>query len=112
MKLKLENRREEVTGVRSVCRHVILRTRIEILFATSHRRGHALVLLTQLPPRLVVIVWSNLAGENSPTPLIDKIPKRQKRDLVERAVEQETDIGGRLRNGLNQPQLLEIRRRD
>ena len=55
MKLKLQNVGEKVSRVRRVCRDVVLRARIEVRFGSRQRSRHTLILLAQLPPRLVVV---------------------------------------------------------
>src|SRR6185369_14953054 len=102
----------EIARVWRVCRDVILRSRIEILLAARHRRGYALILLAQLPPRVVVIVWPNLARKDFPAPLVHEIAKRQKCDLVQRSIQQKTDIRALVRNLVDQPELLQVRGRN
>jgi hypothetical protein len=72
VELELVNARKELARIGSVVGNVIFSARIEIRFATIHRRRHALVLLPQCPPRPVVIGGFHLARENFPAPFVDQ----------------------------------------
>ena len=91
---------------------MILRAGIEILFAAWHWRRYSLISLAQLPPRFVVIVWSNFTRKDFPAPLVYEIPKRKKRDFIQRPIQQESDVRRWLRDFIDQPELFQVRRRD
>src|SRR4051794_14943222 len=88
VELELQDVREEVARVRSVCRDVILGAWIEISLRAGHRRGYALILLAQLPPAFVVVRWSDLAIEHLPAPLVDHQSEGQERHFLQRFVQQ------------------------
>ena len=87
---------------------MILRAWIEIGFGTLHRRRHALVFQTQLPPRLVVFLGRNLAGEHLPSPFVDHQRERQERDLLQSLVQQQPQVFGTVRHAFEQSDLLQI----
>src|SRR5882672_2709648 len=84
LELELHDERQEIARVRYVRRDVILRARVEVLFGAAVRRGDALVLAAQFPPRSVVVLGLDLARENLPAPLVDELAEGQEGDLVER----------------------------
>jgi hypothetical protein len=71
MKLKLQDVGQKVAHVRHVRGYVILGARVEVLLAPGHWRRNTLVFPPQFPPRLVVFLRRDLAGEHLPAPLID-----------------------------------------
>src|SRR5262249_46476748 len=98
LELELQNTRKKVAYVRSVRRYVILGPGIEVLLAAFYRRRHALILRLQVPPRFVVFPRSDLPGKNLPSPLVDRKSEGQESDLVERHLQQVTDVGALRRN--------------
>src|SRR5262245_64537518 len=93
MKLKLENRGQEVARVRNAGGNMIFCPRVEVLFGALDRGDNSLILLPQLPPGLVVFLWSNLSRKHLPAPLVDQKSKRQECDLVQGHPHQQNKIG-------------------
>src|SRR3989442_6982122 len=54
----------------------------------------------------------DLSGKDFPTPLIDQETEWQERDLLERLIEEQSDIAGRIGRLIEQSDLHEIFRRD
>src|SRR5262245_26349125 len=112
MELELKNIRKKVARVRDISRDVILCSRIEKFFATLGDGSNALVLQTKVPPRFVVIVRFDFSGKHFPSPLIDQQAEREKSDLLQRTIQQQSDVARSVRCFLQQPDLYEIFRRD
>ena len=112
MELELQDVREEVARVRHAARHVVLGAGIEGVGRPLVGRGHALVLLAQLPPQVVVAVGADFAGEHLPAPLVDQQAERQEGDFLQRLPHQQAEVSGRVRRLLEQADLLQVRRRD
>src|SRR5213075_811034 len=93
VELELQDERQEISCVRRVARNVVFRSRIEVLLAARDRRGNALILLAQFPPRLVVVGRLDLSAEHAPAPLIDELAEGQERNLVERHLHLLVDDG-------------------
>src|SRR5258705_12863006 len=106
MKLELQNRRQKITRIRSVGCDVVFRTGIESLFAARRGRRPSLILLAQIPPGLVVVVRTDFTRENFPPPLIYQVTERQEGDLVERSIQEETNIGALVRRLVDQANLF------
>src|SRR5690606_13708556 len=82
--LELEAVGEEVARLRHARGSVALAARVAVLLAARARRGHALVLLAQLPPRPIVLLRPDPAREPLPAPMVHEQPARQERALLER----------------------------
>ncbi len=97
LELELQNERQEVARVRRVAGDVVLGARIEVFLRARDRRGDALIVFTQLPPAGIVLIRLNLAGEDFPAPLIDKLAPGQEHDLIQRPLHLRIDHGFRVR---------------
>ena len=96
MELELQDVGQEVAHVRRVRRPTwYFAPGSKNCLAAGRGRRDALVLQAQLPPRLVVVVGRDLAGEDLPAPLVDQQAERQEGDLVERPREQQADVARR-----------------
>ena len=91
---------------------MIFRAGVKIALRAVHRRGHALVFFPQRPPRLVVIRRFHFAGKYLPAPLVHQQAEGQESNFVKRPSQQQRNIGRGRRHLLNQPDLLQIFRRD
>src|SRR6185295_9088662 len=100
---------QKVTRVRCVGRHMIFGASVKVLFAARRRRRQSLILRAQIPPAFVVVLWFDFAGENFPTPLIDEITKRQKRNFIERTLQQKSNVRVLVRHLIDQTDLLKVR---
>src|SRR5689334_5950326 len=85
VKLELQDIREEIAGVRDVCRHVILRARIEEFLTPRSNRCDALILQAEIPPCFVVVVGRHFSRKYFPAPLVNEETERNKRYFLERA---------------------------
>src|SRR6266849_246370 len=83
-----------------------------MLLAPGNGRRDALVLEAQLPPRLVVFLRRHFSREDLPAPLVDQQTERQEGDLLQRLLEQQADVFGRIRRLLQKSELRKILRRD
>ena len=81
---------------------------VEVGLGTFRRRRDALIFAAQVPPRLIVFVGRNFAGEDFPAPLIDEQSERQEGDLLESLVQQQADVLRGIGRFVEQPQLHQI----
>src|SRR5437870_13665396 len=72
MKLELQDRSQEVARIGHIGRHVILCRGIKIRLGALYGRSDSLILLSQFPPRLVVILRLDLPGKDTPAPLVNE----------------------------------------
>ncbi len=82
--------------------------RIEIRFRALHWRGHALIFLAQFPPSLVVVLGLDLTGEDAPAPLVDQQSEWQERDLLQRLVHEQAEVGIRAGHLTDEVDLLQV----
>src|SRR5713101_7090629 len=112
VKLELQNKGQEITRVRNIGGHVILRAGIEVGLGSWNRRGYPLIFTAKFPPGFVVIGGLDFARENFPAPLVDQQAERKEGDFLERALEQQGDVSGRRRNAIDQADFLQVFRRN
>src|SRR5262245_52123022 len=96
MELELENVRKEVSRIRNVSRHVILRSRIKELVTARGDRSNALVFQAKVPPGLVVVFRFDFTGKDFPSPLIDQQTEWKECNFFQGAIEQQADIARRI----------------
>jgi len=92
VELELEDVRQEIARVRCVAGHVILGAGVEGIRGALTGRCHALVLLAQGPPEVVVTIRPHFAGKYFPAPLVDHQAERQERDLLKRLLHQQAQV--------------------
>ena len=81
MKLELQDVRQEIARVRGVVGDVVLGAGVEELLTTRRRRGDALVLQPQIPPRAVVPIGFTSPANTFHRQLVDQQTEGEKRDL-------------------------------
>ena len=112
MKLELQNVRQEIARVGNVGRHVVFCSGVEVLLAARRGRGNALVLQSQGPPGLVVLLGRDLTGKDLPSPLIDEKSKGQEGDFFQRLLHEQAQILGGIGRLVEQPEFHQVFRRD
>src|ERR1035437_2147107 len=93
LKLELKHEGKEKARVGNVAGNVVFRAGIEIGFSAFHGWNDALVFAAEIPPGFVVFRRRNFPGEHFPAPFVDHQAERQKRDLFERAMKEQSNIG-------------------
>ena len=112
VKLELQNPSQEIPCIRRVGRNVIFRAWIKIRFRPLHRWRNALIFSPQLPPCFVVIRRLHLPRKNFPAPFVHQQTKREERHFLQRLLKQVINIARGWRHSLDQPDFLQILRRD
>src|SRR5262249_1696586 len=108
MKLKLKNVGKKISRIGHVGRHVVFGARIEVFLASWNGRRYTLVFLTKLPPSFIILFWRDLTGKHFPAPLVDQQSERQERNLLQRCLQQKTNVFRGIRSLVQQTQLHEI----